>query len=80
MAGKRDTFDDWCEPCITTQWCSWHGGCLAERLPTDRDKGLQQWVRHLPECVIAINTSERMRVTPERCTCGLEAALQKRGL
>lgn len=28
---KRYTFDDWCEPCITAGWCSYHGGCLAER-------------------------------------------------
>lgn len=31
---KRYTFDDFCEPCITTQWCAFRGGCLAERLPT----------------------------------------------
>ena len=31
------TFDDFCEPCITAQWCALRGGCLAERLPSERD-------------------------------------------
>lgn len=28
---RKFTFDDWCEPCVTAQWCSFKGGCLAER-------------------------------------------------
>lgn len=38
---KKYTFDDYCEPCSTVAWCSWHGSCLAECLPGEADAGSQ---------------------------------------
>jgi hypothetical protein len=48
---EKEPFIAFCEPCITTRWCAWKGGCLAERMPPastdlqqlrDRHEALEQ--------------------------------------
>jgi hypothetical protein len=62
---EKDPFIAFCEPCITTRWCAWKGGCLAERIPpasTDLQQlrarysavvsALQQYGQHARHCDI----------------------------